>query len=124
MKDKGFTLLEALIALGILSVALVALIPAFQAFLDANSVSEERSNALAAAQQVIEGLRHEDPASLPSSGSSAIQAVTVGHHEYEVVAHYCQDSAYCGSDSRHIVVEVDFAGKNVYTIETVFTRLH
>jgi prepilin-type N-terminal cleavage/methylation domain-containing protein len=124
MNSKGFTLLEALIALGILGVTLVALIPAFQMLMDANSLSEERSNALAAAQEVVEGLRHEDPASLPSSGSSAVQAISVGAHEYEVVTHYCQDTTYCGSDSRHIVVEVSFAGKDVYAIETVFTRLH
>ena len=87
-------------------------------------VSEERSNALAAAQEVIEALRHKDPASLPSSGSSALQAVTVGAHEYEVLTHYCQKPTYCDADSRHIVVEVSFAGKDVYAIETVFTRLH
>lgn len=124
MKSDGFTLLESLVALGILGVTLVAMLPAFQAFMDANSVSEERSNALAAAQEVMETLRHADPASLPTSGSSAVQAVTVGEHEYEVVTHYCQNSTYCGTDSRHIVIEVAFAGKDVYTIETVFTRLH
>jgi prepilin-type N-terminal cleavage/methylation domain-containing protein len=124
MNSKGFTLLEALVSLGILGVTLAAILPAFQALMDANSLSEERSNALAAAQEVMEGLRHEDPASLPSSGSSAVQAVTVGAHEYEVVTHYCRDTTYCGADSRHIVVEVSFAGKDVYEIETVFTRLH
>jgi prepilin-type N-terminal cleavage/methylation domain-containing protein len=123
MNCKGFTLLESLVTLGILGVTLVAMIPAFQTLMDANSVSEERSNALAAGQQVMEALRHQDPASLPSSGSIA-QAVAVGHHEYEIETHYCQNSTYCDADSRHIVVEVSFAGKIVYTIETVFTRLH
>ena len=123
MNSKGFTLLEALISLGILGVTLVAMVPAFQTLMDANSVSEERSNALAAAQEVMEGLRHEDPASLPASGSSAVQAISVGAHEYEVVTHYCRNTTYCDSDSRHIVVEVSFAGKDVYAIETVFTRL-
>jgi prepilin-type N-terminal cleavage/methylation domain-containing protein len=124
MNSKGFTLLESLISLGILGITLVAMVPAFQTLMDANSVSEERSNALAAAQEVMEGLRHKDPASLPSSGSSAVQAISVGAHEYEVVTHFCRDTTYCGSDSRHIVVEVSFAGKDVYAIETVFTRLH
>jgi len=121
---RGFTLLESLIALGILSVTLVATIPAFQALMDANSVSEERSNALAAAQAAIEALRYEDPASLPTGGASTVQAIEVGNQEYEVETHFCADSTYCGTDSRHIVVEVSFAGKVVYTVETVFTRLH
>ena len=51
MNQRGFTLLESLIALALLSVTLVALIPTFQNFMDANTVSEERSNALAAAQE-------------------------------------------------------------------------
>jgi prepilin-type N-terminal cleavage/methylation domain-containing protein len=124
MNEKGFTLLEALVSLGILGITLVAMLPAFQSFMDANSVSEERSNAVAAAQVVIESLRHKDPASLPASGSSPVQAVTVGQHEYEILTHYCQNPSYCDADSRHIVVEVSFAGKDVYTVETVFTRLH
>ena len=124
MNSKGFTLLESIIALAILSITLVGMLPAFQTFMDANTLSEERSNALAAAQEVMESLRHKDPSSLPSSGSSAIEAVQVGSQEYEVVTHYCQNGTYCGSDIRHITVEVSFAGKSVYTIETVFTRLH
>jgi len=123
MNQRGFTLVESLIALALLSVTLVALIPTFQNFMDANTVSEERSNALAAAQEKIETLRHIDPASLPSSGSSGVEAIQVGEHEFEVETHYCRQSAYCGSASRHILVEVSFAGKQVYAIETVFTRL-
>ena len=123
MNSRGFTLLEAVISLAILVVVMAALIPTFQNFLHANTVSERRSNALAAAQVMIEALRHKDPGSLPQTGSSDIEAVAIGEHEYELVAHFCQSSEYCDADSRHIVVEVSFAGKTVYTIESVFTRL-
>jgi prepilin-type N-terminal cleavage/methylation domain-containing protein len=124
MNDKGFTLIESLVALAILGITLAALVPAFQSFLDANSVSEQRSNALAAGQQAMEALRHVDPASLPTSGSSSPQIVTVGEHEFEVVTTYCLDSSYCGTGTRHITMDVAFAGKDIYTLETVFTRLH
>lgn len=124
MNEKGFSLIESLVALAILGITLAALVPAFQSFLDANSVSEERSNALAAGQQAMEALRHRDPASLPSSGSSAAQIITVGNHEFEVVTHYCIEPSYCGTGTRHIVMDVGFAGKDIYQIETVFTRLH
>ena len=124
MNARGASLIETVAALAILGIALAAAVPAFMLQMDTNTFAEHHSGAVAAAQQVMETLRNQDPASLPSSGSSAIQAVTVGHHEYEAVTHYCQRSVYCGSDSRHIVIEVSFAGQMVYTIETVFTRLH
>jgi prepilin-type N-terminal cleavage/methylation domain-containing protein len=124
MKSRGFTLVEAVIALAILGITIAAVLPAFIDFLDANSLSEERSNAVAAAQQVMEELRQVDPGSLPSSGSSAVQTVTTGNHEYEVTAHYCRTPSYCSTAGRHIVLEVNYGGKTVYTIETVYTRLH
>jgi prepilin-type N-terminal cleavage/methylation domain-containing protein len=123
LNEKGFTLLEALIAMAILAIVLAGLVTNFQAFLDANSASEEMSNALAAAQQVIEEMRHVEPSTLPESGTSAVEVVQVGDHEYEVVTHYCLVADYCSAASRHIVIEVGFAGRTVYTIETVFSRL-
>jgi prepilin-type N-terminal cleavage/methylation domain-containing protein len=124
MNSRGFTLLEALIAMAILGIVLAGLVPSFQSFMNANSLSEERSNAVAAAQQIMEGLRQVDPSTLPSSGTSAVQAVTIGSHEYEVVANYCVESSYCSSAARQIVLEVNFAGKTVYTVESVYARLH
>jgi len=123
MSERGFTLIEALIALGLLGIVLAGLVPSFISFLDANSASEERSNAVAAGQQVMELLRRQDPASLPGAGSSTIHAIDVGEHEFEVVARYCVETSYCSASSRHIVVEVLFAGDPVYEIETVYARL-
>jgi prepilin-type N-terminal cleavage/methylation domain-containing protein len=123
MGDRGFTLIEAVFALAILGITIAAVLPAFVDFLDANTLSEERSNAVAAAQQVMEELRQFDPGSLPSSGSSAVQTVTIGNHEYEVTAHYCRESTYCTTAGRHIILEVNFGGNTVYTVETVYTQL-
>ena len=88
-----------------------------------HSASEESSNALAAAQQVMEEMRHLDPATLPESGSSDVEVITVGEHEFEVITHYCQIADYCSTASRHIVIEVGFAGRVIYTVESVFSRL-
>lgn len=123
MSERGFTLLEALVALAILGITLAAMVPSFQTFLDANSFTEERSNGVAAAQEIMEALREADPASLPSSGSSPVQAVVVGQHEYEVVVHYCVEAQYCNAATRHLLLEVSFAGDTIYTVESVFTRL-
>jgi general secretion pathway protein I len=124
VNDSGFTLVEALVAIAILGIALVGVLPTFQTFVDANELSEERSNALAAGQVVMEALRREQPASLPKTGSSSVQTVSVGDHAYEIVAHYCQKTQYCTTTSRHIVVEVSFAGETIYSLETVYTRLN
>lgn len=124
MRSAGFTLLECLVAMALLGIALAGLLPSFQSFMDANSFSEERSNAVAAAQSVMEALRQVDPSTLPNSGTSAVLAVAVGNHEYEVVTTYCGDVSFCSSAARHILLEVSFAGKTIYTVESVFTRLH
>jgi prepilin-type N-terminal cleavage/methylation domain-containing protein len=123
MNEKGFTLIESVAATAILGFALLGILASFQTMSRSNTLHEQRSNAVAAATQVVEQLRRQPPASLPTSGSSAIQSVTVGQHTYEVVAHYCRKPTYCTADMRHVIVEVNFAGKTIYTIETVYTRL-
>ena len=121
MNARGFTLLEVLLALGMLGIVMVVVIPAFFAYLEANTRNEIRSGAVAAAQQVMETLRQQDPASLPSSGSSAIELVNVGAREFEAVTQYCVESGFCNATSRHLMVEVSFGGAIVYTVESVFS---
>ena len=123
MRSGGFTLTESLIALAIMGIALAAILPTFLTYADTNDLSEERSGAVAAAQEIMEGLRQADPVSLPSTGSSAPQLVAVGQREYEVVASFCTDIQYCGLDSRHILIEVSHGGRTIYTVESVYTQL-
>ena len=123
MNEKGFSLVEVVCALGLLAIVLLGIIPTVQVLMRANTIAEERSNGVAAAEEVMEALRQQAPSSLPSSGSSAVQSVSVGTRDYEVVAHYCTKSQYCNDDMRHIVLEVTYAGHNVYVVETVYTRL-
>ena len=123
MSERGFSLVESVVALAILGIVLLGIVPTFKVMMDANTLSEERSNAVEAAQQVLEALRQQSPSSLPTSGTSGIQIVQAGQHEYEVITHYCMESSYCTADMRHIVLEVMFAGKKIYIVETVYTRL-
>jgi prepilin-type N-terminal cleavage/methylation domain-containing protein len=123
MNEKGFSLVESLCAMGILSIALLGVVPTFHVLMQVDTLSEERSNAVAAAQQVMEGLRQQLPSSLPTSGASAIQNVSVGKRVYAVRALYCTKASYCTADTRHLVLEVSYGGRNVYIVETVYTRL-
>lgn len=123
MNQKGFTVLEALLAIFLLGVVLTGLVPGFLTFLDTNTSSEENSDAVAAAQLVLERLRLEDPSTLPKSGSSDPEIVNVGGREFEVVNHYCTVEDFCGDASRHIRVEVTYGGETLFEIESVYTRL-
>lgn len=124
MKSKGFSLTEALIALALLAMVAAAILPAFMTHVRANDRNELRSSAVSAAQERLESLRLQDPASLPDSGSSAPQRVKVDGRDFDVVTHYCERSEFCGDDrSRHLRVEVRFDGRTIYDVETVYTQL-
>lgn len=122
-RERGFSLLEAMAALGILSLATIGILPAFIVQLRANTRSEIRSGAVRAVQQALEELRLEDPVTLPDSGSTPPQLILVGDHEYAVVTSFCLRDEFCGTSSRHIEVEVSYEGRRVYAVETVYTQL-
>lgn len=123
MAERGFTVLEAILAMSILAIALVGVLPSFGTMLDANTLSETRSDAVAAAQLVVEDLRRQDMTELPSTGSSPVFFIELGSREFEGRIHYCPDPTYCTPGSRFLVVEIFFGGRTVYRVETVFTQL-
>jgi len=123
LNDKGFSLIESLVGLALLAIVLAALIPAFLVLMDSNTFTEEHSAAAAAGQRVMEGLRLTDPGSLPTSGSSPVQIVTVDKRDFEVVTRFCQKPAYCSADTRHLTVEISYGGRKVYDVDTVYTRM-
>lgn len=121
---RGFSLIEGLVALAMVAATAVALLPAMITHMDANGRDDLRSGAVGAAQERLEALRLQDPASMPASGTSAPQLVRVDGRTYEVVTHYCERPEFCGgSTSRHLRVEVKFDGRTIYDVETVYTRL-
>ena len=124
MNEHGFTLLESLVAVAILGIVLAAIAPTFFTFMDVNTLTEERSGALAAAQETMEQLRQLDPTTLPDTGSSPLQVVTVGQRDFEVLTHFCTANQFCGDDSRHLLIEVSYGGRTVYSVESVFTALN
>jgi type II secretory pathway pseudopilin PulG len=117
------SLIEALLAIVILGIALASVAQAFITQRTMNELNEQRSGAAAAAQQAMESLRRQDPASMPTSGSSSPQTITVDGRDYQVVTSYCVASTYCGAGSRHLRLEVSFAGRDLFDVETVYTQL-
>lgn len=123
MSERGFTLVEVLIALAITGVVLLFLLPTFFTYMDANTRNEVRTGGIAAAQQVVETVRRMDPETLPNTGNSGIQVVQVGDRNFEAITRYCATPSYCTPSSRHLTIEVSHGGELIYTVETVYTQL-
>ncbi len=125
----GLTLVEALIAISILTILLAAVVPAFVQALRINTDSEERSQAVAAAQTVLDSLRAEPPADWPAysaGGDPPVQQIEVGGRTFDVtVRHqeYCDASGDCFDNAREIDLEVSFRDQVRYRVSTVYTEL-
>lgn len=123
-RQAGFTLLEVLVSMVIMGVVLASMVPAFLSHVKVNTRTEVRSGAIAAAQQILDDMRSQDPATFPSTGSDPIEVVDAGSRSYDVTVSYCTNATYCPSDeTKHIRVEVEYMGEMVYAVETVFTQL-
>lgn len=123
MNARGFTLTEGLVALAIMGVVFAGVVPLFFNYMDVTTRNEARSGAIAAAQQQIEAVRQDDPSLLPATGASSPVVVDVNDREYEVVTRYCLIASFCSTNSRHVTIEVSYAGRVVYATESVFTKL-
>ncbi len=122
-RQAGLSLLEALAAVGILAVVTVAVLPAFTGQLRSTERNIERTAAINAVQQRLEALRMEDPASMPTTGASAPQLISVGDRQFEVVTRYCDRPALCNANSRHVTVVATHEQRQVYDVETIYTRV-
>lgn len=120
---KGFTLVELLVALGIFSVAMAAVVPALINFAQSNTKNEQRMGAVVAAQQRLDELRLVDPATLPTNGSVTANYDS-GDRTYSVQTYYCSNNTYCATTTmRHIKVQVRYKNKLLYEAETVYAQL-
>lgn len=118
---KGVTLIEAVVAVAILTIVLAGVIPAFVNYLSVNTSSEVRTGAVAVAQQLLDDLRAVG--SWPPSGT--VVSVTTGRRTYSATLTHSQfcDGGRCFDGARRVRVEVSHAGRTYYQVETVFTQL-
>lgn len=130
MRRDGLTLLEVMVALSILLIGLVAVVPAFISFLHVNTHSEVQTQAANLAQTYLEKYRLQDPSTMPPTSNSypttSTSPVTVDYQgrTFTVVTTYCADTNYCGPTSRDIKVTVSYANQQVFSAETVYTKVH
>lgn len=123
-KEYGFSLIEVLISLVLLTVVLSGVIPAFASFSSKNSFSEMRMEAIQAVEMVMDDLRMINPNTLPTSGNDGSQIITVNNHAFNVTTFFCETPAYCSSiNNRHIRVVAERNGLSLYEAQTVYTQL-
>jgi type II secretory pathway pseudopilin PulG len=121
--QAGATLIESLVALLLVALVAVAIMPALVTEADSNRRNELRAAAVGAVQQRLEELRTVDPATLPTVGTTAPQAVAIGGWSFDVVTSFCPRPALCNNRSRHLAVEARLDGRTVYDVETVFAQV-
>lgn len=120
----GYTLLEVLFSMVMLSVGILGVANAFATQLSFNTRSQIKSSAIMAAQQVLDEIRVQDPTSLPSSGSSSPVTVDIGGKPYFVTITYCQNTTYCSAPTIRVIrADVVHNGQNVFSTETVYAQL-
>ena len=123
-KQSGFTLIETIVALGVFGVASAAIANGFIMQMRTNNQNTQRGESVAAAQFVLDQQRVIDPTSMPASGTSAPQNVTVGSHTYSVTITYCPVPTYCVSPNvRHLRVNVSYQTVLKYSVDTVYAQL-
>lgn len=123
-RTRGFSLIETLVALGILGVVIAAASASLMQNLYQNHRAEILFEGVHAAQTVLDDLRFEDISTLPKTGTDSPRTVTSqSKRQYKVYVTYCKTSQYCSSESvRQLHVRVEFKSRTVYETETVFTE--
>lgn len=124
-RERGFTLLEVMVAVLLLGSLIAASTSAFVMNVRSNQAGEIRSEASQAAQTVLDELRHSPVGNMPLTGSDEPRTVSINERRaFDVVVTYCENNTYCTSNEiRHLTVEVTYADETVYRTETVFTNL-
>lgn len=123
MNRRGLSIIEALVALALISIALAALAPTFTSFSNTNRQSELRGGAIAVAQQILDTLRQQRFSEWPANGE--IQTISSPLGDFEVQFSYCQaGSANCFAslNTRHIRLVIRRHERVIYEVETVYTR--
>ncbi|RMG39431.1 MAG: type II secretion system protein [Candidatus Dadabacteria bacterium] len=120
--ESGFSLIEVLASLALISIVASGLVPSFALHSHFNNETHTQTLAAAAAQMVMDRLRLENPENLPLSGDST-ETVSAGGKNFTIITSYCLRASYCTSKTRHIALQVTAANKTYFNTETVYTRL-
>lgn len=122
-RQRGYTIIETLVSLCIFGMVSVGIAGGMTSYMRFNTVNEQKSGAIMAAQVVLDDLRMTDPVTLPSTGETS-ESVQVGNRSYLVTTSYCSSSEFCTSNNlRHLRLRVTYRDAELYNVETVYAQL-
>lgn len=131
---KGFSLVEAIGALLILTITLSITGPLFLTQSKNNINNDIRTGAVSLSQQVLDDLRLEDSLTPGETTQSNIESLG---KTYNYKRYICTDKPTVNNDNtvtcstvvdesnpiRYILVQINYHDKTVYTVETIYTDL-
>ena len=120
----GFGILEAVLAVALLSIALAAIVPVFVSYASTNGETEIRTGAVKVAERLLDDLRQRDFGTWGDFKTDVeAQKIDTGLRTYDATITWNTGALTLGNavDTRHVRVEVFFNDRQYYAIETVFT---
>jgi prepilin-type N-terminal cleavage/methylation domain-containing protein len=146
--ERGFSLIETVIALTTLGVCLAYAMPLFLYAKINNSKSEIRTGALIVSQRVFDNIRSKSitnapqtdgknspvagvnpvstPANMTTPTADEVLLTKAMGRQYQTTVTYCEDlntdSTICSDKYRKFKVEVSYNGSKVYDLEGTFTE--
>ena len=124
MNQRGFTMIEVMVALAMFGIASAMMATTMVQMQRTNFEMEIRSGAYSAAQEVLDNLRSQNIAALPTSGNGAVQNVIISGRTFAVTPTYCLTASDCSTPNiRGIRVSVSYKNTAKYVLDTVYARL-
>ncbi len=134
-KNLGVGLIENLIAFAIVTTTLSVMIPIFFAEKEQNIKQKFLTGAITLSKEHLDDLRRQRILNIPL-GESTTQQDNLGY-SYDLKQYICTQEPIINADSsvtcettvdpennlRHILLSIEKNGKEIYKVQTAFTRL-
>lgn len=121
-KTGGFTMVETLVSMAILTIAIMPLLKLGISYRIMVTDMKLKSEAMTAAQRVAEGYRQGVITTLPSSGTQT-QTISLGNRSYVVNTDICTATTYCTTATRDFIFRVSLNGKERYRMQAIFSEI-
>ena len=118
---SGFSLIEALFAMAIISIVIASIAPVFASYTNVNRQTEIRSDAMLVGERFLDDLRQMGINNWPASAT--VRQTTVAGRTYDATLTYQLFNQNISNSLTEVSVEVTLNGTTYFIAETIFTSL-